>query len=204
MEKNAKSFRVRRTNAELDKSIDDAVIKLIAENGFQSITLLNVSKLAKVEMSVLVKRFDNLEGLLKSYAARYDYWFSTLVEIDRAKTPKENIKHMFIALINELYQNEFMQKFLLWELNDDNLITRRLATAREAYSIGLIDYYRKVFPKASMEIQSLMALVISGIYYLILHRKISTFALIDFDTPQGRDQLIDAVSKMVDEMLPGK
>jgi AcrR family transcriptional regulator len=204
MERKARVSRLRRTNAELEKSIDEAVIKIVTEEGFQSLSLLKVAKQAKVEITVLTKRFDTLEGLIKHYAAKSDYWMTPSLALDDTKTPKENIKLLFTGLINHLYDNEFMQKFLLWELADENIVTRRMAAAREAYSIGIIDFYRKEFRKASIEFQPVVALIISGIYYLALHRKISTFALVDFDTPKGKEQLIQTVIKMVDELFPGR
>jgi hypothetical protein len=43
----------------------------------------------------------------------------------------------------------------------------------------------------------LAALIISGIYYLILHRNMSTFCNVDFSSKSGRDRLEKTIDQLV-------
>jgi hypothetical protein len=42
------------------------------------------------------------------------------------------------------------------------------------------------------------SVLIAGIYYLVLHRKVSTFSNINFDTQQGKQILLDTVEEMIE------
>ncbi len=201
MENSTEKKRVRRTNAQLDECIDLAISKQIIKRGFVGVSLLGVAKEAKVETAVLYKRFGGLTGLLKSYSEKHDFWFSSSFEVDERKSPKENLKRLFTNLIDELYGNDFMQRFLLWELLNESDITREVANNRERNGKGVLEYYRKAAKKIGLDSDAVLALITSGIYYLVLHRKISTFATIDFDTEKGKEQLVRMIESLVDRLF---
>lgn len=82
-----------------------------------------------------------------------------------------------------------MQELLIWELSSDNYITRHTADNREQNSKYLLDYYNNGLKDFPIDFNALIALFIAGIYYLILHRDISTFCGIDFSKKEGLDLL---------------
>jgi AcrR family transcriptional regulator len=204
MEKISENKRVRRTNAELEACIERVVRKQILEKGFANITLLGIAREAKVETTVLYKRYGSLNGLLKTFARKYDFWFSTLFEVDEKKTPRENMKQLFRSFIIELYDNDFMQQFLLWELADKSEITRQMSNEREENATGVLAYYRQYAEELAIDMDMFLAIMISAIYYLILHRKISTFSLIDFNNPEGKPRLLKTMDDMVDLLFDRK
>ena len=160
--------------------------------------VLKLSQEAGVEPPVIYSRFKNIDELIEQYARKYDYWLNNIISLKEENTPKENLKKILVDLINELYNNEIMQRVLIWEMNDTHKITRRMAHSREIDSADLIEYYNRDLG----DVNGMMSLMISGIYYLILHRKISTFSTINYNTPQGRQILIETVENMVDKLLP--
>jgi AcrR family transcriptional regulator len=198
----SKSRKKRRTKKEIDDAIWTTARRLITQNGFNNITLTGLAKEAGVTPIVIYNRFSNLDDLFEKYTKRYmrecDYWLNDLARIDLNKTPKENFKNIVTNLVKELYDNEVMQKVLLWEMNDTNKITRKMAQRRETDSDYLLNYFNSSLGNKKINFNMLLSMLTAGIYYLILHRKISTFSTIDFNTKQAKDDLMETIEKMID------
>ncbi|MDR1729197.1 MAG: TetR/AcrR family transcriptional regulator [Prevotellaceae bacterium] len=189
----------RRKKKELDEAIGNALERLIVKYGFNDITFTRLAQEAKVEPPILYNRFENLDELFEKYIRKYDYWLNDIFKLNTRETTKENCKKLFTELINELYDNEIMQRILLWELNDTHKITRRMAQFKE------IDYtdLTQSFSNELENFKGVGSLIISGIYFLVLHRKISTFCNINYNTEQGKKILIETVESIVDRIFPG-
>lgn len=205
--------RHRRTSLAIEKDIMDATKQLIEEVGFSNITLTGVAQRARIEPNVFYKRFKDLDELFEKFTERYDYWFSDILsnyKIDELNLT--NCKDIFIKVIQDLisaiYRNKSMQKLLVWELSEDNSIISRTARLREVNSNQFIIYYQKIFKKRNVNFNALTALVIGGIYYLILHREKSTFCGINFNTRLGKETLQDLIQylfdKVFDDLCPSK
>lgn len=193
-----KQRRIRRTGIAIEKAIFDAVKELVEEVGYSNITVTAVIARAKIEPIVFYKRYKNIDHLLDSLldklVFKYDYWFGPAADpvkfTDRQKFYLKLLKN----LADSLYKNKSMQKLLLWELEEDNPATRRIAGMREAYWEGLMDVCDRYFREAGVEdIRGTTAILIGGIYYLMLHKERSTFCGIDMNTKEGKEKLLDAI-----------
>jgi AcrR family transcriptional regulator len=197
MEINKKRKR-RRTKIELEDDIWTAVEKLIIKKGFHNLTVKEILQEAQVEPMIFYNRFENLDDMIEKYVHRYDYWLRDSIKIDSEVEPKSESKKLITNLINELYENEIMQKILLWELNDDSKVSRQMASAKETQSKALYQYFSEHLETiGGGSVKSVSSLIIAGIYYLVLHRKISTFGLINFDSLQGKQMLIEMAEKII-------
>lgn len=86
-----------------------------------------------------------------------------------------------------------MQQLLCWELFEDNETTRRTARLRELHTIPLVEKYQRIFKDAPFEIEVISALIIGGIYYLLLHAERSPFAGLDVNSEAGYKQICNAL-----------
>lgn len=93
-----------------------------------------------------------------------------------------------------------MQRLLAWELSEDNPTTRRTAGIREKLNLNMVAYYEDIFQSAGINIKSIMALLIGGVYYLVLHKGRSKFWSIDFSTKEGQKGVSDTID-MLTNML---
>jgi len=198
-----KGKRHRRTKEELDNIIWSTLEKQVAERGFNNVTLVGLAREAGVEPPVIYQRFEDLDELLEECAKKYDYWLNDIFKLKKEYTGKENLKKLLTDLIYDLYDNEIMQRILLWGLNDTHAITRSLAANRDMSSTYLLEYFS---PRLDSGINSgrftgITSLIISGIYYLILQRRIAPFCYIDYNTPQGKQVMIETVTNMVDKLF---
>lgn len=194
-----KPRKPRRSKAAIEQAVLDAVHSLIEEVGFSKVTLTGIAARAEIEPTVFYRRYSNLDELFEIYTHKYDFWFAGVAELMPPDlSPEESMKWVLTNLARALHKNKGMQQLLIWELSDINPITRRTATLREKINESLIKELDKQFNMSGVDLNVLSALIISGIYYLILHRDISTFCNVDFNSKAGRARLESTISQLVD------
>jgi AcrR family transcriptional regulator len=193
-----KTRKPRRTKKELEDALWRTLEKQIIEKGFDNVTITELAQEAGFKPLVIYNRYKDIDELLEKYARKYDYWLRDIIKLNKKNTPKENFKKHIINLINELYDNPIMQRVLLWGLNDTHRITRRLASSRELDSVDLMDYFNGKLDNFN----NICAIVIAGIYYLILQRRIATFCNTDYNTEHGKQTMIQTVEYMIDRLFP--
>lgn len=173
----SKNKRARRTRAELEADVFDAIRQLASEKGLAQITFTDIMQRADIQMSVLLNNYKNIERLLDKYAYISDYWLHDLFDEEHPtdKANEDIMKSTLKALANYLYDNTDMQHLLVWELEADNSTTRRMARSREKHYKLAIEEYKHLFEGTGIPIDIIAGLLTAGTYYLILHRKRSTF-----------------------------
>ena len=192
-----KKRRPRRTKVTLERDVLSAVASLIEEVGFANVTLTGVAQRAQIEATVFYRRYANLEELFDQYTHKYDYWLGNLAEMMPSDLNEEDsFKWIMRNLIIALYKNRGMQQLLIWELSDDNHVTRRTTNLRELINTPLIRLMEYSFKDSDIDMNVITALMISGIYYLVLHKNRSKFCDVDFSTKKGRERLEEAVGQL--------
>lgn len=193
--------RIRRTTKELDNLLLDAVAELIEKVGFSNITISSVVRKAKIEPISFYNRFNDIIELFDKYVRKHDYWMNDIFHFSPLKnSSKQNYMDFLVGLIEALNKDVAMQKILAWEITDDNYITRRTAKVRETHSEPLFEYFEKTHPDDTIDIRVISALLIGGIYYLCLHKNLSTLCGIDFGTEEGLDLLKKNVIGLVNRI----
>ena len=193
--------KVRRTTKDIDLLLLDTVKELIEEVGFPNITISAVAQRAQIEPVSFYNRFEDITELFDKYVRAYDYWMNDLFDFSPTKnSSKQNCINLLTGLMDSLNKDISMQRILAWEISDDNNITRRTARSRETHSESLIDYFMKTYSDDVLDIRVVASLIISGIYYLCLHKNISTFCGIDFATKEGWDLLKKNIIELVNRI----
>ena len=194
------SRRRKRSNEELEKDIFQATWELIKEKGFASVTLTAIAKKAMVEPIVIYNRYQTLDNLLKTFAKKYDYWFSDiLASFEGNLYTQEGYKHIFHQLFDSLQDNVVMQQLLRWELSSDNETTNYTSKLRESHTIPLAENFGAVFKNTKVDISAVSALMVGGIYYLILHSNLSGFSGVDVNSLGGKKRILDAIDFLAEK-----
>lgn len=190
--------RVRRTNAEIDNAVMTELEKLVIRNGFEKVLVTELMANAKLEPPVFYRRYGSIDSLYDKLAKRYDFWINDTIKMSELSDlgPKLFFAKTLKTLYKELNNNVVMQKLLLWEMSADNDTTRRTAQIRDLMNLNLVEYYDVLFKSARINIRGVIALLISGVYYLILHKE-RAFCKIDFNTPEGKAAFSEAVDILV-------
>ena len=177
MEEN-KPKRPRRTRAEIEAKVFDAIRQLADTKGLSNINFADICQYADVQPIVLNRNYETMEKLLDKYAYTCDYWLHDLF----------NSQHP-----TDLYDNPDMQRLLTWELSADNEITRRMARSREMYYKAAIEEYNRMFANTDIPIDTIAGLLVAGTYCLILRRKRSTFVGVDYQKKESQERLYKAL-----------
>lgn len=196
-----KTRRPRRTFASIENDIMEATKELIEENGISNLTLRSIAKKAKIEASVFYNRYNGLHDLLERFIERYDYWYSDIVKsFDniRPEDYKQYFGEIFISLIKSLHENKSMQQILLWELMEDNNITRHTNKMREDYTKKMVNTLEESTKNNGSDVNAkvIASILLSSIYFLIIHKGKATFCGIDFSKEDGQDLLADTIKKI--------
>ncbi|MDD3079381.1 MAG: helix-turn-helix domain containing protein [Paludibacter sp.] len=182
----------------IEQDVMRAAGEMIEELGFMKVTLTGVAERAHIEPAVFYRRFANLDELFARYTKQYDYWLGNLANsIPQHLDPEETFKWILQNMVNALLANRGMQQLLVWELANTNDITKRTSQLRESVNEPLVKLLEETFKESQLEINTICSMLIASIYYLIIHKEISTFCLIDFTTEEGQKSLRIAIDQLV-------
>ncbi len=110
-------------------------------------------------------------------------------------------------LIIEILQNQFkffasqkeMQRLILWELSINSPLMRSIHNTRESLGQEFLEMTDSHFADGKVNFRAVAALLVGGIYYTILHTVYNggTFAGIDLNTQNGKEEILTAISHIV-------
>lgn len=204
MANDGKRVRIRRTKATIIEDIRKAAVESVLKRGFSGSLVSEIIKKAKIEPVVFYNRYQNLEEFFSEFVKGYDYWFSDVAkEANKQETPHDQ----FIALIEGLQEcmieKSVMQELIRWEIAEGNDITKRTASIREMFTLPLAEKYDNLFKNSGIDFVAIATIIVSGLYYLYLHKDRSTFCNIDMNTEEGRNRVNQAI-KFLSELLFNK
>lgn len=204
MTNDGKRVRIRRTKATITENIRKAAVESVLKRGFSGSLVSEIIKKAKIEPVVFYNRYQNLEEFFSEFVKGYDYWFSDVAkEANKLETPHDQ----FIALIEGIQEcmieKSVMQELIRWEIAVDNDITKRTASIREMFTLPLAEKYDDLFKNSGIDFVAIATIIVSGLYYLYLHKDRSTFCNIDMNTEEGRSRVNQAI-KFLSELLFSK
>lgn len=204
MTNDGKRVRIRRTKATITENIRKAAVESVLKRGFSGSLVSEIIKKAKIEPVVFYNRYQNLEEFFSEFVKGYDYWFSDVAkEANKLETPHDQ----FIALIEGLQEcmieKSVMLELIRWEIAVDNDITNRTASIREMFTLPLAEKYDDLFKNSGIDFVAIVTIIVSGLYYLYLHKDRSTFCNIDMNTEEGRNRVNQAI-KFLSELLFSK
>jgi hypothetical protein len=113
-----------------------------------------------------------------------------------------DVPSLYKSLLTELYktmdESRDFRNIILWEIYDDSSFIRKVAQRRETETKGEIDLLTSYFSNSKVDISAITALLISGVYYTVLHKEISTFCGVDFKTKEGKKRMAESLKFLSD------
>jgi AcrR family transcriptional regulator len=182
-----------------------AVGKIIKEDGFKGLTVSKIARTANVDRKMIYRYFGGLNYLIEAYVVENDYWmaFSQKVKELIGQQPLTDIE----GLITEILQNQFefffsekeMQSLILWEISGDNPLMRSIHNARESMGQRFLELTDPDFSGTSVNFRAVSALLVGGIYYIILHTRYNggRFSDMDIHSEEGRKEIIRTIKQIV-------
>jgi AcrR family transcriptional regulator len=182
-----------------------AVGRIIKEEGFDKLKISKIAKIAEVDRKLIYRYFGNLNYLIEAYVLENDYWMVFADQMKQALADKEYPKSE--QLIIDILQNQFkffgsqkeMQRLILWELSVNSPLMRSIHNTRESMGEGFLELTDPRFAGGKVNFRAVAALLVGGIYYTILHTVYNggTFAGIDLNTQNGKEEILKAIGQIV-------
>lgn len=192
-----KTRRPRRSKADIEEAIHKAAVAQIKKKGFSLALVTDIVKRAKIEPIVFYNRYKNLDEFYGEFVKNYDYWLSDLVRDSVEEIgSEEGYSNLIEKLMSNLMSDDIMTEILRWEIAEGNHITERTSRLRELHALELHNSYTNIYNRDDIDVPAITALIVAGVYYLVLHKDRSTFAGIDINTLPGKRRVLKAIRSL--------
>ncbi|WP_415327036.1 TetR/AcrR family transcriptional regulator [Chryseobacterium sp. MMS23-Vi53] len=180
-----------------------AVGKILRVKGYSGLKVSKIAAVAGFDKKLIYEYFGSTEKLIDEYIKSQDYWtkVNQNVEVDISDGGKELSKLMVLNQFDNLKKNKELQKIILWELSESKLMLKKLVDQREEVGGMLFEHIADpYFGEDATRYRAIMALIISGAYYLNLYTgyNASKFCGIDLKTEDGRGEIEKAITELID------
>ena len=183
-----------------------AVGKVLKSKGYTGLTATNIAKAAGLSRRLITMYFDSVDHLIETYVREKDFWSTAaskadeMIEITKGKDTKELIDYLLQNQLDNFYNNPEMQKLILWEISTRSKIMYEVCEEREHLGAKIFELTDKELKGKDIDIRAVTALLVAGIYYMVLHSQSTdtTFCEIDIDEPKGMQRIKNAISLILD------
>ncbi len=182
-----------------------AVGKVLLKKGYTGLNATSVAKEAGVDKSLVWTYFGNLDNLVEEYIAQRDFWkykAKDSIETLRTETKVINGDDMAALLqfqFKALLEDEILQRLMLWGISEKKQFLRKASDDRELIGEEIFKNMDSKFKNSNVDVRGIFAIVVAGIYYLVLHAKTngSLFCGIDLNTADGEERIKESISQII-------
>ncbi|WP_293788741.1 TetR/AcrR family transcriptional regulator [uncultured Pedobacter sp.] len=182
----------------------EAVGEIIKESGYTGLGVNKIAKRAEVDKCLIYRYFSGFDGLIEAYVLQRDYWLRTNNNAETfVQRPDEGLKEFVSRLLVEQFDyfnnSEEMQELIYWEISERNELLNSISRTREIKAGSLLARIDDEVSDNTIDFRSLSALLVAGIYYLNLHRRVndSSFCELDINDPEDRQKLRKTITQLI-------
>lgn len=174
--------------------------------GFNSLSASKIARRAEVDRKLINRYFGGLNQLIEAYVVQNDYWLlftehiNELLESNKFPGSKEIITSVLQNQFTYFFAEKDMQRLILWELTTDSPLMKSIHNARESMGQKLLSLTDLHFKNSDVNFRAICALIVGGIYYIILHSVYNgaTFTDMDISSDQGQAEISKAIEQIID------
>lgn len=182
-----------------------AVGEIIKTDGYTGLGVNKIAKKAEVDKKLIYRYFDSVNGLIETYIRDKDYWISLAekqedILKDIEKDMGEELgKTMLKTQMSYFYDAQEMQKLIIWEISEKNKLLKEMSLQRELFGEQFFKLIEPYFQGTDVDIRSVFALQIAGVYYMVLQAKSNgtTFCGVDINQKEGMDRVMKTLDKII-------
>lgn len=196
-ENEVKARRPRRSKADIEDAIHKAAVSQIKKKGFSLALVTDIVKRAKIEPVVFYNRYKNLDEFYDTFVKDYDYWLSDLVRDSIENIDSEEAySNVIEKILNNLLSDDIMTELLRWEVAEGNNITERTARLRTMHAVDIFRNFEEKHTDIGIDVTAVSALLVAGIYYMLLHKDRSSMIGIDINQAAGKRRIVNAIREI--------
>ena len=112
---------------------------------------------------------------------------------------QQQVIHLLQNQLDYFYNEEEMQSLILSELSENNKLLQYLSSCREELAAPLLAVTDEYFKESSVNFRGISALLVAGIYYLVLQSKKNDGKMcgIDLNTMEGKGLIKAAIKEII-------
>lgn len=186
----------------------EAVGTVIKTKGYKGLTATNIANTAGLSRRLITFYFGSVEELIETYVRGKDYWVAAsgnagkMMEGNKGEQTREILECLLSNQLDYFYDNEEMQKIVLWQISESTKIMKEICEERELMSKVFFALSDQELKGKDIDLRASSALLVAGIYYLVLHAKSTDtlFCEIDLKTSEGIERIRKAVKLILEKM----
>lgn len=180
----------------------NAVGKVLRDKGYTGLTATNIAKSAGLSRRLITIYFDSVDDLIETYVRNKDYWTAAsgsveeMMKEDETIDTKKIIDYLLQNQLEYFYNNPEMQKIILWEISQKTKIMYEVCEDREQLGSKVFELADQEFKGSTVDIRAVTALLVAGIYYMVLHAKSTDtlFCDIDINQTEGMQRIKNVIT----------
>ncbi|WP_158826971.1 TetR/AcrR family transcriptional regulator [Mucilaginibacter lacusdianchii] len=185
----------------------EAVGTIIRTQGYTGLNALNIGKTAGVNRNLINPYFGSLDKLVETYVRKKDYWVEAsgnageLLEDNKEKDTRKILETLLTNQLDYFHKEDEMQKIVLWQLSQRSDIMFEIAEERERLGESFFNLADPFFENTDVDLRGVAALLVGGIYYMVLHAKTndSLFCQIDVNSEEGMARIKNAIHNILSD-----
>ena len=198
-----KKQKVRDAEATKRRLIE-VVGLILQEYGHHALRTNNIARFVGRNKNVIRHHFLGLNNLKRKYISEKDYWmpFFERFQVSGSATATE-LKEMFVQLMQEnlkfFFQDREMQKIILWQISDEDVLIKNISDAREAEGEKLFRLTDEFFAGTDVNFRAVIALLLGGSYYMVLQANSikSKVSGIDINDKRGMEEVSRTIAQII-------
>lgn len=203
-----KTGKTRERNKEKSKEeLLQAVGTILKEKGYSALKVNDIAATAGLDKKLIYNYFGGTEQLLDEYINSQYFWNNIepnkVLEVASNDGGKKMGKQLLAEQYDFVQKNKEFQKLMLWQLSEDRDSLRNIVEKQEEVGEVLFKNVSDIhFGDKATEYRALMAILVSGAYYLNLYAEHNGrhFCGIDLHSEEGRQQIKDAMNAAIDKI----
>ncbi|MFA4870740.1 MAG: TetR/AcrR family transcriptional regulator [Pedobacter sp.] len=190
----------------------DAVGTIIKTKGYTGLTATNISRAAGLNRKLITLYFGTVENLIETYVRGKDYWLAAsgkaaeLIKASKGENTKDILESLLHNQMEHIFNDQEMQKIILWQISESTKIMKEVSEERELLSQQFFALSDPELQGKNIDLRAVTALLVAGIYYLVLHSKSTDTRVceIDLNTPDGMSRIKNAISLILENTYQEK
>ena len=198
----------KRNREKTEEKIIAAVGTVLAESGFHKLGINAVARAAGVDKVLIYRYFGGLEGLLRVYGEKGDFWPTDEELLGgepgelRKMKASDALGTALINFLEALRKRPLTLEILAWESVEQNQLADLLSNMREDQGERLLTVFNEMFPETSIDTPAFVTLMTTAITYLILRsRHVDAYNTIPLNNDDGWQRLKAMIKYICDRCL---
>lgn len=198
-----------RDKEQTKRKLINAVAYVFKHEGHTGLGVNKIARLAGTDKKLIYRYFGTFERLVEAYVVETDYWMRFADNLNEIKVPEnlEGLKKLLGHILKNqflyFYEDKEMQQLIMWELATKSDLMRSIHQTREMMGQQILEITDKFVEKDKVNIRAVAALLVGGIYYMILHTRHngSIFSDVDLSSNQGRKDILNAIDLLISTVI---